>query len=144
MIFTGFAWQLPRSIQERRRVKESFWWRTKGTIIYRKWVSPNQEGRGCKWHVNKTPGFLYGLLTSTKPGTCVPSLQAESKKTQSVKCQLFLQRLDLSVWNWKQIRRVFERTCARAFCAHVCSSSLTVMVSVMHLHVQEIKILGFF
>lgn len=54
MIFTGFAWQLPRPIQEWRRVKGSFWWQTKGSIIYRKWVSPHQEGRGCNWHVNKT------------------------------------------------------------------------------------------
>lgn len=32
-------------------------------------------------HPQNTVGFLYGLLTSTKAGTCVPSLQAESKWT---------------------------------------------------------------
>lgn len=39
---------------------------------------------------NAAASFLYGLLTFTKPETCVPSLQAESEKTLPPKCQLFL------------------------------------------------------
>lgn len=46
--------------------------------------------------------FLYGLLTFTKPETCVPSLQAESEKTLPAKCQLFLFRLQPSVRDYKQ------------------------------------------
>lgn len=45
--------------------------------------------------------FLYGLLTFTKPETCVPSLQAESMKTLPAMCQLFLLRLHPSVHNYK-------------------------------------------
>lgn len=50
-------------------------------------------------HQQNTVGFLYGLLTSTKPGTCVPSLQAERAETLSAKWQLFLPRLHLSVYD---------------------------------------------
>lgn len=50
-------------------------------------------------HQQNTVGFLYGLLTSTKPGTCVPSLQAERVETLPEKWQLFLLRLHLSVYD---------------------------------------------
>ena len=85
--FFFFAWQLPRPSEERRRVKECLWWQTKGTIIYRKWVSPHREGRGCKWHINKTrwascmgswhpqsPGHVFHLfrLKERRPRPKVP------------------------------------------------------------------------
>lgn len=44
-------------------------------------------------HQQNTVGFLYGLLTSTKPGTCVPSLQAERAETLPAKWQLLVLRL---------------------------------------------------
>lgn len=50
-------------------------------------------------HQQNTVGFLYGLLTSTKPQTCVPSLQAERAETLPAKWQLFLLRLHLSVYD---------------------------------------------
>ena len=47
-------------------------------------------------HQQNPVGFLDGLLTSTKPGTCVPSLQAERAQTLPAKWQLFHPRLHLS------------------------------------------------
>ena len=35
-LISGFAWQLPRPIREWRRVKESFWWQTKGVYHLQK------------------------------------------------------------------------------------------------------------
>ena len=44
-------------------------------------VSTGPKERECNWHVNKTRWSscmgLYQLLTSTRPQTCVPSLQPE-------------------------------------------------------------------
>lgn len=50
-------------------------------------------------HQQNTVGFLYGLLTSTKSQTCVPSLQAVRAETLPAKWQLFLLRLHLSVYD---------------------------------------------
>lgn len=70
-------------------------------------------------HQQNTVGFLYGLLTSTKPGTCVPSLQAERVETLPEKWQLFLLRLHLSVTEYKYGPCVC--VFAWAHTAHVCA-----------------------
>lgn len=50
-------------------------------------------------HQQNPMGFLYGLLETTKPQTCVPSLQAERAETRPAKCRLFFPRLHLSVYD---------------------------------------------
>lgn len=40
-------------------------------------------------HQQNTVGFLYGLLTCTKPGTCGPSLQADGAQTLPANRPLF-------------------------------------------------------
>lgn len=55
-------------------------------------------------HQQNTVGFLYGLLTSTKPGTCVPSLQAERAETRPQSGNCFLQRLHVSAYDWIMVR----------------------------------------
>lgn len=52
-------------------------------------IATPREARVQVTHQQNTVGFLYGLLTSTKPGTCVPSLQAERAETLPAKCPLF-------------------------------------------------------
>ncbi len=115
MICTGFAWQLPRPIQEWQRVKGSFWWQTKGSIIYRKWVSPHQEGRGCKWHVNKT--WWASCMGSWHPQSLghvfhLFKLKEQRPSLQSGNC--FHPRLHLSVYELMQICRVW-------MCMYVCT-----------------------
>lgn len=52
-------------------------------------ITTPREARVQVTHQQNTVGFLYGLLTSTKPGTCVPSLQAERAETLPAKWPLF-------------------------------------------------------
>lgn len=86
---SGFAWQLPEPLKN-GRVKESFWYADKGVYHLQKvGIATPREARVQVTHQQNTVGFLYGLLTSTKPGTCVPSLQAERAETLPAKCPLF-------------------------------------------------------
>lgn len=52
-------------------------------------ITTPREERVQVTHQQNTVGFLYGLLTSTKPGPCVPSLQAERAETLPAKWPLF-------------------------------------------------------
>lgn len=70
------------------------------------------EARVQVTHQQNTVGFLYGLLTSTKPGTCVPSLQAEGAETLPAKCSLFPAPLSVYGWTsnmWAEICKHVQR-----------------------------------
>lgn len=90
MIFTGFAWQLPKTHSRMAESKGVLLMEDKGVYHLQKvgFTTPRGE-RVQVTHQQNTVGFLYGLLTSTKPETCVPSPQAERAEILPAKWQLF-------------------------------------------------------